>query len=47
MFENLKIWAKKLKKQVFVLYFAYQDHRTPLYAKLLVKSRLMCKNVIQ
>jgi uncharacterized membrane protein YkvA (DUF1232 family) len=34
MFEKLKIWAKKLKKQVFVLYFAYQDHRTPLYAKL-------------
>ncbi|WP_134703117.1 YkvA family protein [Ammoniphilus sp. YIM 78166] len=34
MFYKLKAWAKKLKSQVFVLYFAYKDNRTPLYAKV-------------
>ncbi|TYP78227.1 YkvA family protein [Paenibacillus methanolicus] len=34
MIAQLKTWAKQLKKQVFVLYFAYKDVRTPWYAKL-------------
>lgn len=34
MFDKLKAWAKQLKRQVFVLYFAYKDNRTPLYAKV-------------
>lgn len=34
MITQLKTWAKRLKKQVFVLYFAYKDERTPWYAKL-------------
>jgi uncharacterized membrane protein YkvA (DUF1232 family) len=34
MFAQLKAWAKQLKRQVFVLYFAYKDKRTPWYAKL-------------
>lgn len=31
---KIKSWAKNLKKQIFVLYFAYKDSRVPLYAKL-------------
>ncbi|SFE07072.1 Protein of unknown function [Paenibacillus catalpae] len=34
MIENIKMWAKQLKRKVFVLYFAYKDNRTPLYAKV-------------
>lgn len=34
MLDKLKAWAKKLKRKVFVLYFAYKDNRTPLYAKV-------------
>jgi uncharacterized membrane protein YkvA (DUF1232 family) len=34
MFENLKSWAKQLKRKLFVLYFAYKDSRTPWYAKV-------------
>ncbi|MFK7696767.1 YkvA family protein [Paenibacillus sp. HJGM_3] len=34
MLENLKSWAKQLKRKVFVLYYAYQDKRTPWYAKV-------------
>ncbi|WP_223068148.1 YkvA family protein [Paenibacillus caui] len=34
MFKHLKTWAKKLKRQVFVLYFAYKHKETPWYAKL-------------
>ncbi|OZB98817.1 YkvA family protein [Paenibacillus sp. XY044] len=34
MMEQLKSWARQLKRQVFVLYFAYRDKRSPWYAKL-------------
>jgi len=34
MIDNIKMWAKQLKRKVFVLYFAYKDNRTPWYAKL-------------
>lgn len=33
MLKKLKKWARQLKKQLFVLYFAYKDKRTPWYAK--------------
>ncbi|PYI55603.1 YkvA family protein [Paenibacillus flagellatus] len=33
MIESIRKWANKLKRQVFVLYFAYKDDRTPWYAK--------------
>ncbi|WP_255294758.1 MULTISPECIES: YkvA family protein [unclassified Bacillus (in: firmicutes)] len=32
--QKLKKWAKKLKKQLLILYFAYRDERVPWYAKL-------------
>ena len=32
--EKIKAWAKNLKRQLFILYFAYQDERVPWYAKL-------------
>lgn len=32
--ERLKKWARKLKKQLFVLYFAYKDKRVSWYAKV-------------
>jgi len=31
---RLKEWARTLKREVYVLYFAYKDYRTPWYAKL-------------
>lgn len=34
MFKKIKVWARNLKKQIFILYFAYKDDRVPLYAKL-------------
>lgn len=34
MIARLRGWAKNLKKQVFVLCFAYRDEGTPWYAKL-------------
>ncbi|HJV46997.1 MAG TPA: YkvA family protein [Bacillota bacterium] len=34
MLVKLKEWAKLLKRQVFVLYYAYKDHRTPWFAKV-------------
>jgi uncharacterized membrane protein YkvA (DUF1232 family) len=34
VFEQLKSWAKKLKKQIFILYLAYKDKRVTWYAKL-------------
>ena len=34
MFKKIKAWAKKLKRQIFVLYFAYKDERVPFYAKV-------------
>lgn len=30
----MKTWAKKLKKQIIILYYAYKDKRVPLYAKV-------------
>ncbi|XRG77106.1 YkvA family protein [Rossellomorea sp. GAMAL-10_SWC] len=36
MLKKLKIWAKKLKRQVFTLYFACKDERVPLYAKVFI-----------
>ncbi|MDM5333532.1 YkvA family protein [Ureibacillus composti] len=32
--EKVKVWAKNLKKQTYVLYFAYKDDRVPWYAKV-------------
>lgn len=31
---KIKAWAKKLKRNIFVLYLAYKDERVPWYAKL-------------
>jgi uncharacterized membrane protein YkvA (DUF1232 family) len=31
---KIKAWAKNLKRQTFVLYFAYKDDRVPWYAKV-------------
>ncbi|MBE4906840.1 DUF1232 domain-containing protein [Bacillus luteolus] len=32
--KKLKVWARKLKRQLFVLYLAYKDERVPWFAKL-------------
>ncbi|MET3193460.1 YkvA family protein [Bacillus sp. OAE603] len=34
MLEKMKKWAKKIKRQIFVLYFACKDERVPIYAKV-------------
>ncbi|WP_339262005.1 YkvA family protein [Solibacillus sp. FSL W7-1472] len=34
MYKKIKVWAKNLKRQIFVLYFAYKDKRVPLSAKI-------------
>ena len=34
MFKKMKAWAKNLKRQIFILYYAYKDANTPLYAKI-------------
>ncbi|MFC7366253.1 MULTISPECIES: YkvA family protein [Bhargavaea] len=34
MFNNIKAWARNLKRQIFVLYFAYKDKRVPIHAKI-------------
>ena len=34
MVKKLKAWAKKLKRQIYILYFAYKDERVPWYAKI-------------
>lgn len=34
MFNQLKTWAKGLKKNIYVLYLAYKDPRVPWYAKV-------------
>lgn len=34
MFAKIKNWAKQLKRQVYVLYFAYKDSRVPLFTKI-------------
>ncbi len=31
---KIKAWAKNIKRQIFILYFAYKDDRVPWYAKL-------------
>lgn len=36
MLKKLKIWAKKLKRQIFTLYFAYKDERVQWYAKIFI-----------
>lgn len=36
MFNQLKVWAKKLKRQIYILYFAYKDERVPWYAKVFI-----------
>lgn len=36
MLEKCKQWAKKLKRQVYILSLAYKDPRVPWYAKLLI-----------
>lgn len=33
--KKIKAWAKNLKRQIFILYFAYRDERVPWYVKLL------------
>jgi uncharacterized membrane protein YkvA (DUF1232 family) len=32
--KKIKAWAKNLKRQLFILYFAYRDERIPWYVKL-------------
>ncbi|MEE6449832.1 YkvA family protein [Gottfriedia acidiceleris] len=36
MLKKLKLWAKKLKRQVFTLYFACKDERVPWYTKAFI-----------
>ncbi|WP_129688213.1 YkvA family protein [Gottfriedia acidiceleris] len=38
MLKKLKLWAKKLKRQVFTLYYACKDERVPWYAKVFIAS---------
>ncbi|WP_053363538.1 DUF1232 domain-containing protein [Bacillus sp. FJAT-27251] len=33
MFDKIKSWAKKLKQQIFILYYACKDDRVPWYVK--------------
>lgn len=34
MLDRIKTWARKLKTEIYALYIAYQDPRTPLIAKI-------------
>ncbi|MBP3040499.1 DUF1232 domain-containing protein [Bacillaceae bacterium Marseille-Q3522] len=34
MFTRIKNWAKKTKKQIYVLFLAYKDKRVPWYARI-------------
>ncbi|PEF36683.1 hypothetical protein CON84_19710, partial [Bacillus sp. AFS094228] len=34
MFDKIKTWAKSLKRQIFILYFACKDERVPWHAKV-------------
>ncbi len=34
MIDKIKRWAKKVKRQIYVLYLSYKDSRVPWYAKL-------------
>ncbi|MEQ6378479.1 YkvA family protein [Bacillaceae bacterium S4-13-56] len=38
MFKKLKSWAKSLKRQLLILYFAYKDPRVPWFTKTVVLS---------
>jgi uncharacterized membrane protein YkvA (DUF1232 family) len=38
MFKKIKAWAKNLKRQIFILYYAYKDDRVPWYAKVFIAS---------
>lgn len=33
MFDKIKTWARSLKRQIFILYFACKDERVPWHAK--------------
>jgi uncharacterized membrane protein YkvA (DUF1232 family) len=33
MFEKIKAWARNLKRQIFILYYACKDARVPWYVK--------------
>lgn len=39
MFETIKAWAKTLKRQIFILYFACKDQRVPWYAKTITSIK--------
>ncbi|RHW37531.1 DUF1232 domain-containing protein [Lysinibacillus yapensis] len=34
MFAKIKMWARNLKKKIFILYFASKDERVPWFVKL-------------
>ncbi|CAH0186406.1 YkvA family protein [Peribacillus sp. Bi134] len=34
MFKKIKTWTGNLKRQIFILYFAFKDERVPWYAKV-------------
>ncbi|UYY98252.1 YkvA family protein [Peribacillus frigoritolerans] len=34
MFDKIKTWARSLKRQIFILYFACKDKRVPWHAKV-------------
>ncbi|MBT2616281.1 MULTISPECIES: YkvA family protein [unclassified Bacillus (in: firmicutes)] len=34
MFDKIKNWARSLKRQIFILYFACKDERVPWHAKV-------------
>jgi uncharacterized membrane protein YkvA (DUF1232 family) len=36
VFNKLKLWAKKLKRQIIILYVSYKDPRVKWYSKLFV-----------
>jgi uncharacterized membrane protein YkvA (DUF1232 family) len=36
MLKKLKTWAKNLKRQIFILYYACKDDRVPWYAKVFI-----------
>lgn len=36
MFNKVKIWAAKLKRQIFILYVSYKDPRVKWYCKIFV-----------
>ncbi|MFK9093752.1 YkvA family protein [Bacillus salipaludis] len=38
MFKKIKAWAKNLKRQIFILYYACKDHRVPWYVRVFTAS---------